>query len=57
MRAKLGLLFCLATLLAASASAAPQTSIPRSDGSTIPSAQVDATVNQLMHCILQVLSV
>lgn len=49
MRAMLGPLLCLATLVAASASAAPQAAIPRPDGSTIPAAQVDATVNQLMQ--------
>ena len=43
-----GTLFCAATLLAA-ASAAPQAAIPRPDGTSIPTAQIDATVNQLLQ--------
>jgi CubicO group peptidase (beta-lactamase class C family) len=49
MRATPLRLLCLATLLAASASALPQSSIPRPDGTSISTAQVDATVNQLLQ--------
>ena len=49
MRATPLRLLCLATLLAASASALPQSAIPRPDGTSIPTVQVDATVNQLMQ--------
>lgn len=42
-------LLCLTTLLAASASALPQSAIPRPHGTSIPTAQVDATVNQLLQ--------
>src|SRR5271154_4997244 len=42
-------LLCMATLLAASASALPQSAIARPDGTSIPTAQVDATVNQLLQ--------
>ena len=49
MRATPRRLLRLATLLAASASALPQSSIPRRDGTAILAAQVDATVNQLLQ--------
>lgn len=48
MRAMPSTLLCLATVLASSAFAATQ-AIPRPDGTSIPTAQVDATVNRLMQ--------
>jgi len=49
MRATPLRLLCLATLLAASASALQQSAIPRPDGTSITTAQVDATVSQLLQ--------
>lgn len=49
MRATPLRLLCLATIHTAFASAQPQSAIPRPDGTSISTAQVDATVNQLLH--------